>query len=395
MPEISSPRLRVLVVSTLFPDVTRPHLAPFVMRQTQELAALPNVDVRVIAPVPMPPYPFSCHPVYAPRRALPVAENWEGLPVLRPRYNPWPFTKGRFAAASLTHILRPLGTALFASFPFDIIAAEYLYPDGPAAIALGKALGVPVSLKARGSDVHMWGTRPATAGQVRAAGHAAHGLLAVSAALRADMAALGLPESKILVHYTGVDLNLFRPRDRPLLKAELGRQSPLIVSVGALIPRKGQSLLIEALSLLPEATLVLIGDGADRAKLMRLAHDRELASRVHFMGALSHAEIARWLAAADVMALPSASEGLANAWLEALAAGTPVVICPAGGAAEVISNPKIGKIVDRHPQALAAGIRDLLENPPSAAECRAIARPFSWSRNAAALRDYLLLLAGK
>lgn len=395
MAEISAPHLRVLVVSTLFPDATRPRIAPFVVRQTQELAALPNVELRVIAPVPLPPYPFSCHPAYAPRRTLPVAENWEGLAVLRPRYNPWPCTQGRFAAASLARVLSPLGTALFAEFPFDVITAEYLYPDGPAAIALGKALGVPVSLKARGSDVHLWGRRRATAGHVHAAGLAAQGLLAVSEALRTDMAALGLPEAKIRVHYTGVDLSVFTPRDRLSLKAELGQHGPLIVSVGALIPRKGQSLLIEALPLLPKAKLILIGDGADRAKLRRLAHDRQVASRVHFMGALSHTEIARWLAAADVMALPSASEGLANAWLEALAAGTPIVICPAGGAAEVISNPKIGKIVDRHPQALAAAIQNILEDPPSAADCRAIARQFSWSRNASALRDYLLLLAGK
>jgi hypothetical protein len=76
-----------------------------------------------------------------------------------------------------------------------VIDASFFFPDGPAAVALGRRFGVPVSIKARGADVHFWGRQPATAAQVLAAGRAADGLLAVSAAMRDDMIALGMPGS--------------------------------------------------------------------------------------------------------------------------------------------------------------------------------------------------------
>ncbi len=97
------------------------------------------------------------------------------------------------------------------AFAFDVIDAEFFFPDGPAAVRLGRALGVPVSIKARGADIHHWGRQRFTARQVRDAGLAADGMLAVSAALKADMVALGLPAAHIRVHYTGVDLDRFRP----------------------------------------------------------------------------------------------------------------------------------------------------------------------------------------
>ena len=111
--------------------------------------------------------------------------------------------------------LLPVLREIRARFPFDVIDAEFFWPDGPAAMRLAAALGVPFSVKARGSDIHLWGARPGIAAQIVAAGKAAAGLLAVSAALKRDMAALGLPEEKIRVHHTGIDLDRFRPVDRP------------------------------------------------------------------------------------------------------------------------------------------------------------------------------------
>src|SRR3546814_13089991 len=92
-----------------------------------------------------------------------------------------------------------------------------------------------------------------------------------------------------------------------------------------------------------------------------------------------------FVAAADVMALPSASEGLANAWIEALACGTPIVISDAGGAREVVDRAEAGRIVAREPLAIATAIRDLLSNPPSAVSVRDTVRRFSWKANGDAL----------
>lgn len=389
------PALRVLTLSTLFPDVTRPQLAPFIVRQTRGLAALPDVQVKVVAPRGLPPWPLSCHPHYNARRHLPVYETWDGLDVVRPIFRHWPAMGGRFDAAALARDLHPVLREIRRSFPFDVIDAQFFFPDGPAAVALGKAFNVPVSIKARGADIHYWGNRPAIAADIRSAGQAADGMLAVSEALREDMIGLGMPGDKIRLHHTGVDLEQFPLEDKAVARAQLGVAGPLIVAVGALIDRKRQSLLLDALVQIPSATLVLIGDGPDRRALERKAQLTGLGDQVRLTGSLSQATIARWLCAADVMALPSRSEGLANAWLESLACGTPIVITDAGGAAEVVQSPAAGYITTPEPEALARAITDIIENPRDRTACRAIAARFSWTRNAQVLRDHLLFLAGK
>ncbi len=395
MHDFLTPRLRVLMLSTLFPDASRPFLAPFVVRQAQALAALPEIDLRVVAPLPMPPFPLSRHPRYAGRRGIPAHEVWEGLDVVRPRFNPWPLTGGRFSATALAQAVTPVVSKIHKDQPFDVLAAQYFFPDGPAAVAIGDALSIPVSIKARGSDIHYWGRKRATARQVLEAGKAANGLLCVSEALRGDMVTLGMQRDRIMVHYTGVDLDAFPVRQRSSLKTALGVSGKLIVCVGALIPRKGQRLLLAALQNIPDAQLVLIGDGPDRAVLEAQARHLQIADRVRLTGALDHEQVGLWLGAADVMALPSISEGLANAWLEALSCGTPIVISSSGGAAEVLQDRQAGRIASRSPSAFAQAICETLENPPSPQACREVAERFSWSRNAAELRDHLLLLTGK
>lgn len=381
--------LRVLTLATLFPDASRPRFGPFVERQTLELAAHPDVELRVFAPVGILPWPLSKLDHYRALANLPAREAWRGLDVYRPRFFHIPGTQGRFDAALLARALLPMLHDLRREFPFDVIDAEFFFPDGPAAVDLGKALRVPVSIKARGADIHFWGTQPATRGQVSRAGRYAHGLLAVSSAIKADMVAMGMPENRIRVHHTGVDLTLFKPLDRAAAKAELGVEGPLIVSVGALIPRKGQALVVDALPALPGATLALIGQGGDRASLEARAVAHGVSDRLRFTGAIGHEELARWLGAADAMVLASASEGLANAWVEALACGTPIVITDVGGAREVVQDPVAGHLVEPAPQAIADAVSEIIGNPRDPAQVRKTAERFTWAANTAALYDHL------
>lgn len=381
--------LRVLTLSTLFPDASRPTLGPFVERQTLGLAAHPDVALKLVSPRGLPPWPLSLHPRYRALAAVKAREDWKGLDCYRPRFLALPGTGGGFAARGVVRALTPLLTRIRRDFAFDVIDAEFFFPDGPAAIALGKHFGVPVSIKARGADIHYWGTQAATAAQVIAAGQAADGMLAVSAALKEDMAVLGMPADRIRVHYTGVDLSLFKPLDRGATKHALGVSGPLIVTVGALIPRKRQHLVIDALAQLPGTTLALIGKGEDKTKLREQASALGLGDRVRLLGAMPHAEIARWLGAADVMCLPAASEGLANAWVEALACGTPIVITDVGGARELIDRPEAGRLIEPQAEAIARAIRAVLANPVDPQKVRACAERFTWEANTAALYDHL------
>ena len=309
--------------------------------------------------------------------------------VHRPRFAHLPKIGAWTDIALLTRKLLPFLTRLRQDFAFDVIDAEFFYPDGPVAVALGAALGVPVSIKARGADIHYWGQHRATARAVAQAGQRANGLLAVSAALRDDMVALGMPREKIRVHYTGVDLSLFAPCDRATTRAALGINGPLMVSVGALIARKRHHLVVEALAQLPGVQLALIGRGELGGALVAQAERLGIGDRFHLLGPMPHAEIARWLGAADVMCLPSASEGLANAWVEALACGTPIVITDVGGARELIDRPAAGALVAPDPTAIAQAVSRLLAVPPPAADVRAVAERFTWQANCDALYAHL------
>ena len=384
--------LRVLTLSSLFPSAAKPVFGLFVARQTQALAALPHTDVQVVAPIGLPPWPVSLARHYRALSHLAPAEIWAGLKIWRPRFRHWPGSDGRFDVAALVQTLTPLLAKIRQDFRFDVIDAQYFFPDGPAALALGKHFGVPVSIKARGADIHYWGHRPVPGRAICKAGQAADGLLAVSAALKADMVQLGFPEDRIKVHYTGVDLALFRPQNRAQAKAHLGIYGPLIASLGALIPRKQQSLVIEALTAVPDAQLALIGDGPEHARLKALAQQLGVAERIIWPGALPPADVALWLAAADVMALTSASEGVANAWVEALACGTPIIITDVGGARELLTDDKAGQIVPQDAKAIAAAISSLICDPPSQQLCRSRATRFTWATNAQALRDHLSAL---
>ncbi|MBA4049008.1 MAG: glycoside hydrolase [Sphingomonas sp.] len=387
--------LRVLTLATLFPDATRPNFGVFVERQTLGLSRCAGVEVRVVAPVGIPPWPLSRHAHYAGFADVPLREAWHGLSVERPRFAIMPGTGGRLHVPALIRRLQPVLSAMRRDFPFDVIDAEFFFPDGPAAVALGRHFGVPVSIKARGADIHLWGQGP-TRAQVRRAGQAADAMLAVSAAMRADMVALGIPAERIAVHHTGVDAARFGGIGRAEARAAHGLSGPVVISLGALVARKGHDVVIDAVAMLPDATLLIVGEGPEREVLAARIVALGLSDRVRLTGAVAHAELGRLLPAADVMALASASEGLANAWVEAMACGVPIVIPDIGGAREVLTDPGYGLIADRTPAAFAEAIGMLIAQPPLPERVQQGAARFSWDTNATALHAHLArLVAGR
>lgn len=373
--------LRVLTFSTLFPDASRPNFGVFVEQQTLNLAARDDLEVRVVAPLGIAPWPLSQLSRYRRLAALPRHENWKGLPLERPHFLNLPGTGGRFHVAMLERALVPELERIRRNYPFDLIAAEFFFPDGPVAVALGRRFAVPVSIKARGSDIYHWAKHPRTASQVLAAGHDAAGLLAVSERMRQDMIALGLPGERIELSLTGVDATRFAPRDRAAAKAHFGIQGPLVASLGALIAIKGHDIVIDAVAAQPGVSLLIAGEGPERPRLAARIARLGVGDRIRLLGAVPHAEVPGLLAAADVMALASEREGLANAWVEALSSGTPIVVTDVGGAREVLHDPAAGRIVARTARAFAEAIADLLADPPAPENARAAAARFTWAAN--------------
>jgi len=387
--------LNVLTLSTLFPDMSRPNFGVFVERQARELASRDGVDVTVVAPLGIPPWPLSKAKRYAPLLALPRKERWKDLTVYRPTFPIIPKFGGRTNVYSMTRAILPLVRRLHAEKPFDVIDASFFFPDGPVAQRLSKALGIPYSIKARGADIHYWGTSKGTRNMVKRAADDAAGLLAVSGAMRRSMARMGIDSDRVRVHYTGVDLDRFEIADRAAAKEALGFEGPVVLCVGALIPRKGQELLVRALPKLHAVTLLFAGQGQYRRSLENLAQELGVDRRIGFLGSVPHDRLPRIYAAADVMALPSSSEGLANAWVEALACGTPIVITDVGGARELLDRPEAGTIVEREAQAIATAINAILSDPPEREAVRGAALRFTWGANGDALLEHLRGIAGQ
>ncbi len=391
--------LRVLSISTLFPSAARPGFGLFVARQAEALARRGDVEMVVVHPVGIAPPPF--HRVFNRPAELTLpdqAEDW-GVEVHYPRYLYIPRFGVRWNPALIARAVLPLARRLHSDAPFHVVDAQFFYPDGPAAARIAAALDLPLSIKARGSDIHHWGQVPYTRQQMGEAADQASGILSVSDALKQDMASLGMQDDKIAVHYTGLDHSRFRPLPRDQARAAVAdlapHDGPLLVSVGNLIPLKGQHLVIEALAKLPGIRLVLAGSGPEEARLRALAKQIGVADRVHFAGSVKPERLATLLAAADAMVLPSEREGLANAWIEALACGAPLVISDVGGANEVVRDASAGRLAVRSPEAIAAAVADLLSSPPAQADVAANAARFSWEANAAQLAAHYARITRK
>ena len=388
--------MRILSISTLYPSDVQPDFGVFVEKQMQAVAQRGDTELVLLNPIGLPPWPLSLHPRYRALSQLPAREQRGGVTVLRPRFRLLPGIGGRFNPGAIARAVLPLARTMHAAQRFDLIDAQFFYPDGPAAARIAKALELPLSIKARGADIHHWGKQPGTASQVLSAGLQAAGMLAVAEGLADDMAALGLPRGRITVHRTGLDRARFHPQDRAAARAKFGFAAdvPLLATVGALIPRKGQAYVIEALAHLPGAQLALAGTGPDEAMLRARAAQLGVSERVHFLGAVPNAELPGLLSAANVFVLPSSSEGLANAWIEALACGVPVVTTPIPGAQELITDPAYGRFATRDGQAIAEAVSALLQSPPPQAAVVRATVGYSWEENAAQLVAHWARLVG-
>jgi glycosyltransferase involved in cell wall biosynthesis len=192
-------------------------------------------------------------------------------------------------------------------------------------------------------------------------------LVAVSEDTRRAYERQGYPPGRIEVVYNGVEVASGAADGD--LRAELGVPdgAPLVGEVARLCEVKGQRELIEALATVPEARLVLVGadleqDGAYLARLRREAERLGVRDRVVFAG--QRDDVERILSALDVLVLPSWTEGLPLAVLEAMAHGRPVVATPVGGTPELVADGETGVLVPpRDPAALAAALRRLLGDP--------------------------------
>ena len=191
-------------------------------------------------------------------------------------------------------------------------------------------------------------------------------VVCVSEAVRARMEEGGVPAERLIVIPDFVDCAHYQPAAVAAAPLDFG---PTIVSVGRLTPEKGHRLLVEAmpavLRKVPEARLVLCGQGPEEAALRARAGALGVAARITLVGFAE--DVRPLVAAADVVAMPSLSEGLGVAALEAMAMGRPVVASDAGGLPEAVADGGTGVVVPKgRVEPLAAALVALLSDPARA-----------------------------
>ncbi|WP_028642307.1 glycosyltransferase [Nocardioides sp. URHA0020] len=170
----------------------------------------------------------------------------------------------------------------------------------------------------------------------------------------------GLDPARLRVVANAVPAPVAEPDLRDEVRGELGLASaaPVVLCVARLATPKRIDLLLDAWADVPDATLLVAGDGPDREALVRRA--ATLGDRVRFLG--ERRDVGRLLGAVDLLVLPSDREGLPMAVLEALAAGVPVVASAVGGI-PVLGPHAVELVTPGRADALADGVRRLLDDP--------------------------------
>jgi len=366
--------MKILTFSTLFPNSQQPGHGIFVETRLRHLVASGQVEARVVAPVPWFPSRDPRFGKYAKMAAVPHAEVRNGLQVLHPRYLTIPKVGMNLAPALLAQGARPaIARLLDEGFDFDLIDAHYFYPDGVAAVKLGRYFNKPVVVTARGSDITLFPQFPGPRKMILAAAQQADAVITVCNALRDEVVGLGVDPARVTSLRNGVDLTLFQPT------ARTGDAPFTLLTVGHLVPVKAQELIIGALPLLPGVRLVVAGDGPNRKMLEDLASSLGVTGRVDFLGAVPQAQLRAHYGAADALVLASSREGWANVLLESMACGTPVVASRVYGTPEVVAAPEAGVLMaERTPQGVADAVNALRAAYPDRAATRRYAERFSW-----------------
>jgi len=342
----------LVVFSSLFPSAARPNAGLFIRERMFRVAR--HRPLAVVSPqawFPGQSLIRRLRPGY--RLQAPTLEIQQGIRVYHPRFLSVPGLLRRFDGVSmalcsyfLMRRLRREGARL--------IDAHFAYPDGEAATQMGRWLGLPVTITLRGTEVpHSRNPqlRPHLVRTLRAAAQ----VFSVSDSLRQLALQLGAASEKLEVVGNGVDVARFYPVDRVAARLRFGlpENAPILVSVGALVERKGMHRVIDCLPTLiqrhPELQYVIVGgsspEGDMRAELDDQVARLGLGKRVHFLGALPPDELKWALSASDIFVLATRNEGWANVFLEAMACGLPVVTTDVGGNAEVVCRDELGSIV--------------------------------------------------
>jgi teichuronic acid biosynthesis glycosyltransferase TuaC len=360
-------RLRVLVLARSYPNDVFPTLGLWTEQPTVRLAE--RCEMRVVSPVPWcPPLPpLSRLEQYARFRRVPAHDRRSGVEIAHPRFvvGPgrllYPLEARAYAAGIERTVAR-----IHASFPFDLVHAHFIYPEGVVAARVARRYDVPFVVTEHAPWTR-WLDEPGIARQAVPAARAAAMIMPVSTSVLGTIRAYAGESARATVVPVGVDEDLFTLGD------ESARRAHQILYVGLINFNKGIDILLAAMARLAAqgapGRLLLAGGSFYRNTRLQEERLREqaaalgLGDRVSFLGRLLPAEVARLMAESAVVVLPSRAESFGAVLVEALASGTPVVATRCGGPEDIVLDG-VGELVPIEDSvALADALSRVLADP--------------------------------
>jgi glycosyltransferase involved in cell wall biosynthesis len=383
--------VKVVCVTNLFPDNSRPEFASFNRQQFVHLAE--RHDLHVVSPVPWP------H-----RAKLALAGKTPTAPDdcagrLRAYYPTYFYTprvlRERYGSFYL-YSIRSLFDRLAKQLQPSLVYATWAYPDCYAAVRAAAPFGIPVVSRLHGSDINDYFQFPDRKRLILDAMHRSAAIVSVSKDLEQTLLGEGIEAEKIHVIYNGVDRNVFPPMEKGEARRQLGLSdgAEIVLFAGNLKPVKRVDLLIGAVARLEraQAELHILGDGPERTRLEKLAAVLRISARVRFHGTVPHRSLGLWFNACDIFCLPSRNEGTPNVVLESLACGTPVVASDTGGIPEILPEGSGLLFPPESADDLVANLRQGLSHQWDRE--RIVCPAGSWEQNAAAVSEVFARVTG-
>jgi teichuronic acid biosynthesis glycosyltransferase TuaC len=393
-PNDSQPRL--LVFSSLFPSDVSPTSGTFIRERMFRVAE--HIPIVVVSPQVWSPLDWfvrlfrkSFRPIGKP------FETINGIDIFRPKVLSVPAVFKQFDGLFMAWGTAAIVKKLNISFRPTIIDAHFAYPDGFAAAHHAQKLKLPLTITLRGSkDEWLIGT-PREA-LLKKALQSATQLIAVSESLKKDVAQkiLGTNANCIVVG-NGVDLQKFLRQDKSSARQrlEIHPDAKVLISVGALVDRKGFHRVIPLLKALkqehPNLLYLIVGGGATHGDmtetLKKLAAEHGVLENVRFCGNQLPENLKWFYSAADVFTLATEHEGWANVFLEAMACGLPVITTLVGGNSQVVAEKHLGllsKFWD--PEAFTQNLRIALQHDWDRDRIVNYAQSNSWDSRVDSLR---------
>lgn len=380
---------KILVISHLFPNDVENTSGIFVFDQVRFLSKL--VDIKVVSPLIW--FPFSKYSKkWGKYHKVNKKIYFDGIEIIYPRYFAISSQIPSVFLAYLAGFLYTLTVSFkiatnYKRFEFDIIHAHFAYPDGFAAVLIGKIINKPVVLTVHGSDVNIYldkrkHLRNIILFSLRYSDH----VIVVSQPLKSKLLELGISNDKISVINNGYDPNVFFPIDQSDSRKQLGLpiSKKIILYVGRLQTIKGLNYLIESMKQVVEkhnnVLLILLGEGSMESELKNMVNKYNLSNYVTFVGSQKHEIIPLWMNACDFLILPSLSEGLPLVLVEASACGKPIIATDVGGVSEATDSSSRLLVPPENSRALSMAILKMLNSKYDSSDIIKKNQKFNYNR---------------